>query len=157
MPGSWPQQDHPLLANENYEITSPISFKYNCIAWAVDDDKNNWWPSKRPVGYWPLEARRTLTLEAFIQAYQTRGYKVCGDGKLEPGIEKVAIYGTVNHNDGSISPTHAAFQLETGEWTSKMGPLEDIKHKTVNDVNGPLYGEPRQYMCRPRQKRQCQP
>jgi len=157
MPGSWPQQDHPHLADSNCEITSKVSPKYNCIAWAADDDKNNWWPSKRPVGYWPLTARRTRTLVAFIQAYRTRGYEVCADGTLEPGIEKIAIYGTVNQDDGSIIPTHAALQLETGEWTSKMGPLEDIRHKTVNDVNGPLYGEPRRYMSRPRQVRQCQP
>ena len=152
MPGSWRQQDHPNLTNANCEITSQVSPKYNCIAWAAGDDKNAWWPSKRPIGYWPLGARRVVTLEAFIQAYRTRGYQVCDNGELEVGVEKIAIYGTVQSTSGSIVPTHASLQLESGEWTSKMGPLEDIKHKAVHDVNGPVYGEPRQYMSRPRQR-----
>jgi hypothetical protein len=88
-------------------------------------------------------------MDAFIQAYRTKGYEVCKDGTLEAGVEKLAIFGILM-SDGTILPTHAALQLESGEWTSKMGSLEDIKHTTVNDVNGPVYGEPRQFMSRPR-------
>lgn len=89
-------------------------------------------------------------MDAFIQAYATLGYAVCENGNLEAQVEKIAIYGL--EQNGRLLPTHAALQLESGEWTSKMGRLEDIRHKTVNDPNGPVYGEPRQYMCRPRKR-----
>jgi hypothetical protein len=46
-------------------------------------------------------------------------------------------------------PTHAALQLPSGEWTSKLGPFEDISHAHENDVNGPAYGAVRFYMSRP--------
>lgn len=52
--------------------------------------------------------------------------------------------------NGVTVPTHAAVQLETDMWTSKMGDFEDIWHDTVGAVNGPLYGEPVLYMERPR-------
>lgn len=89
-------------------------------------------------------------MDAFIQAYATLGYKLCYDNSLEAGLQKIAIFGKTNPGDGSIVPTHAALQLESGKWTSKMGPLEDISHKTVDAVNGPVYGKPLYYMSRPR-------
>jgi len=91
-------------------------------------------------------------MEAFVYAYETLGYKLCYDNSLESGIEKIAIFGKNNPADGSTIPTHAALQLESGEWTSKMGPLEDISHTTVDAVNGPVYGKPIYYMSRPRSK-----
>ena len=56
---------------------------------------------------------------------------------------KIAIYA---HDDGQ--PTHAARQLPDGRWTSKMGHLEDIEHRVVDDVNGPQYGSPVRFMRR---------
>jgi hypothetical protein len=147
MPYSWSPREHPYLNPQTCAITSPKANRYNCIAWAAGDDKNAWWPIK---GYWPPKVPRERTLEAFIQAFETCGYKLCKDGALEAGVEKIAIFGTTNPRDGSITPQHAALQLESGEWTSKMGPLEDITHKSVHDVNGPCYGEPKRYMSRPR-------
>jgi hypothetical protein len=150
MPGSWPQRDHPLLTDTSCKVTSASSYRYNCIAWAAGDDKNAWWPSRRPVGYWPRNVPREETIDAFIEAYRTLGYEVCNDGSLEAGSEKIAIYGALNPANGSIIPTHAALQLESGKWTSKMGSFEDIVHNNVNDVNGSVYGIPRRYMSRPR-------
>lgn len=36
--------------------------------------------------------------------------------------------------------THAARQLPTGKWTSKLGRSEDIEHTTPEAVSGTTYG-----------------
>ena len=66
--------------------------------------------------------------------YINAGYEECEDGMLEEGYKKVAIY--VN-SDG---PQHAALQMESGRWTSKLGSLEDIEHETPEVLNGDFYG-----------------
>lgn len=53
----------------------------------------------------------------------------------EEGFEKIAIY-----IDSHGKPTHAARQLSSGKWTSKLGQLEDIEHSNLDDVTGLHYG-----------------
>lgn len=148
MPGSWPQHELPYLTVATCSITSAASRRYNCIAWAAGEDIRNWWPDPIGVGYWPPNVPREVTIDAFMRAYETRGYRLCYDGNLEEGIEKIAIFG-IGPN-GSEAPTHAALQLPAGEWTSKLGPFEDVRHKTADAVNGPVYGRVICYMARPR-------
>ena len=138
MPGSWPTNELPNLRADNCEITSVATRRYNCIAWAAGENIRNWWPDPMGVGFWPSRIPRKVTVEAFLKAYGTRGYRLCFDGSLEAGIQKIALYGKDQGN--GVVPTHAALQLESGEWTSKLGPFEDIKHATVQDVDGPVYG-----------------
>lgn len=77
-------------------------------------------------------------------AFQALGYETCEeDDRLEPGYEKVALYGS------SCVYTHAARQLTNGRWTSKLGKAEDIEHDTPDDVAGGLYGEVVEIMKRP--------
>src|ERR1035438_162844 len=130
MPGSWPSHELPYLTADNCEVTSAQSRRYNCIAWAAGNDLRNWWPDPRGIGYWPLGIPRQVTIDAFMRAYGTLGYTLCFDESLEEGLEKIAIYGTTAL-DGSVIPTHAALQLQSGKWTSKLGPFEDINHDTV--------------------------
>lgn len=148
MPGSWPAHELPNLNQTNCFVTSNASNRYNCIAWAAGDLKHNWWPDSRGIGYWPVGVPRRERLEAFVAAFWTVGFLPCNDGSLEPGIEKLALYA---RKVGEILiPTHAALQLEDGEWTSKLGPFEDIVHKTVKDVSGPVYGDAEIYLARKR-------
>jgi hypothetical protein len=86
---------------------------------------------------------REVTLVAFVEAFRVLGYEECDDGSLEDGYQKIAIFA-----DDAGNPTHAARQLPNGEWTSKLGQLEDIVHATVDDVNGPTYGTPVEFMRR---------
>jgi hypothetical protein len=97
------------------------------------------------IGYWPPSAVRQETLTAFIEAYQTKGYTVCADEYLEQGYEKIAIFAKGPRND---EPTHAAKQLSSGKWTSKLGQAEDIEHDTLSVVEGPVYGRAVIYMKR---------
>ena len=149
MPGSWPQHELPRLTTLNCKITSQASRRYNCIAWVAGDTARWWWPDPFGIGYWPDGVPRAATVEAIIKAYQSLGYQLCYDASLQPNIQKIAIFGK-EKQDGSVLPTHAALQLESGEWTSKLGPFEDVKHNNADDVNGPTYGKIICYMSRPR-------
>jgi hypothetical protein len=89
-----------------------------------------------------------MTIDAFVRAYETVGFQLCFDGSLEPSVEKLALYAITR--SGTSIPTHAALQLPSGEWTSKLGDCEDISHATIADVNGPIYGSVFCYLSRQR-------
>lgn len=148
MPGSWPADEFPYLDETTCRETSSPDRRYNCIAWAADNNTRKWWPDSMGVGYWPKGVPRVETIDAFMKAYETLGYKLCFNEALEAGVEKIAIFGI--RGEGEVVPTHAARQLESGEWTSKLGDFEDIAHKTVHAVSGPVYGEVICCMSRPR-------
>ena len=147
MLGSWSARELPSLVPETYEITSSATRRYNCIAWAAGEDFRNWWPDPFDVGYWPPGVPRQETIQTFIRAYGAFGYRPCIDGALEPGVEKIALYG--KGQPGAEIPTHAALQLESGQWTSKLGSFEDVSHTTPEAVSGPVYGKVIRYLARP--------
>ena len=127
-------------------IASPQTPEYNCIAWAFGQTEAWWWPDKNNQYYWPLTIPRTETLDSFIRAYALQGYGVCQLSDYEEGFEKIAIYA-----DAQGKPTHAARQLSSGHWTSKLGGLEDIEHFTLEGLNDNQYGSVAIVMKRPRQ------
>lgn len=125
----------PNLRNSDYSITSPATIEYNCIAWVAGDTGAWWWPDPMNLYYWPPTIPRENTLEAFIKAYELLSYTICKDGKHEEGFEKIAIY-----IDDDGNPQHAARQLSSERWTSKLGELEDIEHNTLAGLCGSKYG-----------------
>lgn len=132
----------PNLTAHNHRIAGPPTPRYNCIAWAAGDDRENWWPAGR--GYWPPGVSRQLTVPAFVAAFALLGYAPCRDAAMEPEFEKVALYAKAG------VPTHAARQMPDGRWSSKLGPAELIEHDAPDDVSGPAYGAPVEYLRRPR-------
>jgi len=149
MPGNWLTGDFPNLTEQNCTITSPMRNGYDCIAWAVGDTTRWWCPfGMRGVSYWPRGVPREQTVDAYVMALATCGFARCNDGRLENGIEKIALFAT--REEGELVPQHAARQLESGEWTSKLGRLEDISHDEAECVGGPLYGGIICYLSRPR-------
>src|SRR5262245_254612 len=112
-----------LAAPATFEITSPETVAYNCIAWAAEDTSRKWWPDKMGVGYWPQGVPREATLATFIKAFAALGYEECEDGSLEPEFTKIAIF-----TKPAGTPAHAARQLPNGRWTSKLGSEVDIEH-----------------------------
>ena len=131
----------PGLMASGFQITSPESRIYNCIAWAVGYD-NDWW-SHLPGYYWPEWAPRSPEIEALVQVFAGLGYVICDNEEREEGYDKVALY----DRDGLWQ--HAARQLEDGRWTSKLGPFEDITHSSPEDVAGEIFGEVHCIMRRP--------
>lgn len=102
-----------------------------------------WWPTSDPRYFWPEDAPPEETLPAFAQVYALHGYRKCDSDALEPGFEKVAIY-----VDSEDTPTHAARQLPSGRWTSKLGSCVDIEH-FLRALEGDHYGSVALIMKRP--------
>ena len=71
-----------------------------------------------------------------------RAYSRGANDAQESGIEKVAIY-TLNG-----LPKHAARQLPSGAWSSKLGNHIDIEH-SLEGLAGDLYGSVAHILSRP--------
>lgn len=126
----------PGLRASAYQVTSPATRDYNCIAWAAGDTKRWWWPDLDPdddTMYWPANVPVEETLAAVAAAFATIGYAPWSGEEREEGFEKVALFA----RDGE--PTHAARQLPSGRWTSKLGRSEDIEHD-LRAICGEVYG-----------------
>ena len=153
------QDVFPNLKPDGYCVTSDdtwnASIRYNCVAHAAGDNQRWWWPdAEEVVGYvvyWPPGVAFEVTLNAFIEAFKTRNYVPCDDfnSDLEPGFEKIAIY----VDPITDEPTHAALQLPSGSWTSKLGDWEDIEHETLVSLESDVYGRPTKVMKRPRESK----
>lgn len=131
----------PNLSPSAYRIASPPTVTYNCLAWAAGVNDEWWDPA---AGYsWPADLPRDVTVATLVQVYERHGFVVCDDAGLEPGFEKIAIYGTVDEWE------HAARQLPNGKWTSKMGPDEDIEHDSLDDLAGGVFGSVVRFLKRP--------
>jgi hypothetical protein len=121
------EQLFPGLCSTPYLMISPRTNQYNCIAWAAGDAVNWWWPTNGPGDtprFWPAGVPREETLAAFVAAFATIQFAPSESAVLEPGFEKVALFANT-----SGVPTHAARQLPSGLWTSKLGEWEDIEHE----------------------------
>jgi hypothetical protein len=123
----------PSLSGRNYEVASPATFDYNCIAFAAGDQNNWWWPDTMNVAHWPSNAPREETVEAFVEVFRLLGYEPCPDDTPMDGFEKVAIF-ALGH-----LPTHVARLHRDGYWISKLGVSEDIRHD-LRDLEGDVYG-----------------
>lgn len=125
----------PLINQHDYQITSQETDSYNCIAWAANDNLMWWDPDPQGQSFWPDDIPREYTIKAYVRLYQKFGYKKCASRDLEPGYEKVAIY-----VDRDGCPCHAARQLPTGKWTSKLGDYKDIEHNNLDCLVSNKYG-----------------
>jgi hypothetical protein len=139
----------PNLRREGeYQETSEETDKYNCIAWALYDVKQWWWPTPRYGCYWLPGLPRDNKRETLIRTFEIHGYIKCDSAEPEKGYEKVALYEI--HPGSGVE--HAARQLQSGEWTSKLGEWEDIRHKTAQSVECDDYGKVVQILKRRRKE-----
>jgi hypothetical protein len=72
--------------------------------------------------------------------FRTLGYEPCDSAEPESDCEKVAIYVDLLNR-----PTHMARQLSSGWWTSKLGGLEDVIHRTLSEIEGTGIPDDRDY------------
>ena len=130
------EQAFPGLSKGGFKVTSAKSLSYNCIAWALNNSNQWWWPLPEANDvFWPAGAPRVETLSAFQAAFASLSYTPCTDDSVEAGFEKIALFA-----DANGLPLHAARQLANGRWTSKLGELEDIDH-ALHDLEGEFYGK----------------
>lgn len=126
---------HPRLLDAGFEVASPRTEEYNCVAWAVGEDSRWWSPQEFGDYYWPDGAPRSESVDAYAVALESAGFEPCDSAEFEPGYEKVAIYATAG---GRFM--YAARQLKDGRWASKLGAVEDIIH-ALDGLEGADYGQ----------------
>lgn len=129
-----------LSTDQDFQVTSPIDQRYNCIAWAYGISHLRMWPNQAPAFFWPQNIPNTATINSFIALFSSIGYIVCANGVHEADYTKIVIF-----TDSNGVPTHAARQLIGNKWTSKLGLYEDIQH-SINGMNGGVYGNATVYM-----------
>jgi hypothetical protein len=145
------EQACPALSGSTYSVTSGSTKSYNCVAWVAEDDTRWWEPvvvaGGRQLGgyYWPIDPDipAWFSVGALEKLFASRGYEQCDDGEHVEGVEKIAIYGY-----SRADATHAARQLSSGKWVSKMGPLADIEHEAPGQIEGGTIGQLQQFMSR---------
>lgn len=130
------QRCFPNLQRADYSNVSSPTDRYNCIAWAAGDDTRWWEPATECGYYWPENCTLNYTVARAVQIFQNLGFVPCGlDTFLENGFEKIAIF----HEKEEWM--HAARQLPSGAWTSKLGKHQDIEHVSAKALVGGDYGE----------------
>jgi len=134
----------PSIVGTSYSEESPVTDTYNCIAFAVGDCHNWWWPRKGYGIYWPPGFPLTDSVDVLIAIFKVHGYSECDNSEIEVGFEKVAIY-SINHRI-----KHAARQLRSGRWVSKLGDQEDIEHEKVGYLKNLSYGSATHFLRRRR-------
>ena len=113
----------------SYQITSPTTDDYNCIAWALGETHRRWDPLGIVPDHWPDELPRDDHLTTIQSALRLEGFESCDDEAPEDGFEKIAFFA-----DGSVFK-HVARQLSSGRWTSKLGDHCDIEHELEDLVS----------------------
>ena len=87
----------PKLGSDlHFEIESPETGAYNCIAWAMGFDDR--WIDHLPdysiarKKWWPEGVDRDYRPETLVAAFEKVGFEVCSDGETEQDYDKVALY-----------------------------------------------------------------
>lgn len=128
----------------DWSVKSCSTDDYNCIAWAMGDCEQNWSPALQGGYYWPPDSVVGVpVLDVVAGIFRAAGYAECGDSAPVAGAEKVALY-----TDSLREVRHAARQLPSGSWVSKLGDLADIEHAAVDAVECGLYGRVTMILCR---------
>lgn len=123
----------PGLRGTAWRISSPVDARYNCLSFAVGVEDRFWWPTSK--NYWPQELATSAapTLSCFRELFvDLLGFEECDNDTLEPGQTKVALFVRGD------APKHAARQLSTGQWQSKLGQDVDIVHE-LRALEGDTY------------------
>ncbi len=131
----------PGLARTEYFVTSPEDSSYNCLAYAAGDEQRWWQPDDDY--YWPPNARRDHTLDAWIDAFSQFGFQPRESDEVDGDVDLLAIY-----IDRDGIPTHVARRTPDGSWTSKLGEYEDITHELAA-LEGDFYGSVSVFLSRP--------
>jgi len=131
-----------LLHDDKFEVTSNADPDYNCIAWACI--YNERWiqppylgkPNLDCVVWWPPNVKPGMGPESLKSLFEHFGYSVCDSYEHEVGYRKVALYYKEHINEW----THAARELTSGLWTSKLGLSNDIQHGSPLELENDIYG-----------------
>ena len=118
----------PSLLASPHNITSEATDVYNCVAW-VRRELDRWY---EPEFFWPKGVPQPVDdddLPCYLALFESWGYEHCAHPEYEEGYLKIAIYADAN------AFQHVAKQLRDGTWSSKAGPLHDLRHHDLAALN----------------------
>lgn len=122
----------PQLRPDNYQRVSLATPRYNCMAFANDDDRHWWQPGLfGKKYYWPSGVPQDGSIESWVRIFTGCGYVLTDNADTEPDCEKIAIYASLR--DGSA--THVA-KSDGVSWKSKLGKGQDILHASLGILEG---------------------
>lgn len=138
-----------------FVISSPITWVYNCIAFAMGS-QDMWVAAGHPrsgwYAWWPPTVERTDHPKSLIDAFKYMGFEECDDITTEEEYDKVVLYQKLRA-DGHYHWTHAAKVVDSNCLHSKLGALHDVLHRSGDIFEESDYGEEYAYMKRPIKKR----
>ena len=128
-------ESFPHVTQANCRPTSDPTEAYNCVGWAAHSQLDYIWPDERQQFSWPEGLPREETVDCMKRFFALMKFSECGDGSLESGFEKIAIYADRH------GVQHVARQLlPSGRWTSKMGEKLDVEHTTPEVLSDHVLG-----------------
>ena len=143
--------DHLNAADVDWTAASDPTKRYNCFGFVVGDLR--WWQAPLfidglrafPTHYWPEAIAEDGSVEAYMAAAETLGFRASADAAWDADCESIVLY--FKERDRQF--THAARETSPGVWASKLGSLSDIAHP-VDGVDCITYGTGRVHMRRRR-------
>ncbi|TAE72750.1 MAG: hypothetical protein EAZ85_08915 [Bacteroidetes bacterium] len=100
-------KEFPNSKKEPFEITSPETPEYNCLAWAMHDTQR-WWDTEDD-DFW-IDTNKDNLLQTLIEMCQKLGFQICDNSQLKQNYEKIALFSVDNQYC-----THVARQLNNGK------------------------------------------
>src|SRR5260370_20878564 len=116
----------PKLRADNYVRASQATPRYNCLAFAIKDERHWWEHGLYGRRYrWPSGIPNTL--DGWVTIFTLDGYQLTTNRDVEPGFEKVAIFVSLTDQ----TDFHVAIS-DGKSWKSKLGKREDIQHDSLD-------------------------
>ncbi len=130
------QERFPKLRPGAYTAVSKASARYNCVAFANDDERH-WWEPGLHGGryYWPTATKQD-NIKSWREIFESEGYQETENHEIERDYEKIAIY--VGLQD--MLPSHVA-KSDGQTWKSKLGKGQDIEHASLEVLEGEQFDE----------------
>lgn len=122
----------PNSLHEPFEITSPETANYNCLAWAMKD--NSKWIECDEDYFWFDGIPRDNKLSTIISIFEKKGFQQTKNIEYEDNTELVALFTKDN-----IECSHLARQIGHQLWTSKLGSSFDVNH-SLRSIERGIYG-----------------
>lgn len=124
-----------LELDGNFCLTSPFTYLYNCIAYAMGM-QDRWVDSADLPWHWWPPVHKGMSASDLIDAFRYFGFEECGmDDSVEDDYDKVALYCNADRW------THAARIVGDGIYHSKFGASYNGTHSR-GDVLQAQYGDP---------------
>ena len=96
-----------------------------------------------PDHVWPGGVPGGDTVDDYVKAAESEGFRCCDSAEWEQGVTKITFY----YKTHDRTFTHVALHVAPGKWKSKLGEESDIEHPPAG-VDCFLYGSGRIHMRR---------